>query len=430
MNLDQNLYANMDYLVGRSFLVTTESISAMTTSTGEDKVLSPSLTVADGAGRQDITLEIRRRILTGQYAPGQRIPPERQLEEEFGCSRLTVAKAMTPLVADGLIERYRGRGTFVSQREVPTRREIHMHAGQLSRARGNVIKYISPGMGKNISSSRDDVLTGLHGVLNEAGYHVSIDFYGGLEEHLNCLAKADDLQIAGLVVWPVPDQRTNGAIAHLVERGVPLVLIDTYLPELNCDYVVTDNITGAAMMVNHLAQLGHRRICYLTPDERRTSLIDRMSGFLRGMVEAGLPIDDHSVTRLQLEPGAGGTQVSPARLAEHLDRLLALPEPPTALFTSHDVLAIAMQSLLRGRDVRVPEEITVVGYDGIEAGEFCAVPLTTIKQDFLLTAQTAGRILLERFGGRGSGLRYHTLIPPQLLVRASSALKTSSGSRA
>lgn len=368
----------------------------------------------------NIGRELRRRILTGCYVPGERLPPERELEEEFRCSRLTVAKAMAPLVADGLIERYRGRGTFVLPSSAIAKADGTVSAmrSHLS-TRGNVIKYISPGQEPGTRGARDDVLAGLHQVLDEAGYHVSVDFYSNLDQHLKCMAKAIDPQIAGLVIWPVPDEKTDEAITRLAEHGVPLILIDTYLPSLNCDYVVTDNISGAAMMVKHLAELGHRRIAYLAPDERRTSLVDRMSGFLRGMVEAGLPIDDRSVSRL--DPVADGGTVPPEQLARCVDSLLSQPNPPTAFFASHDMLAIAIQSLLRSRGVRVPEQIAVVGYDGIEAGEFCNVPLTTIKQDFFQTAQIAARILLERFGGRSNALRYHSLIRPKLLVRQSTA---------
>ena len=371
----------------------------------------------------EVERELRRRILTGCYGPGQRIPPERQLEEEFGCSRLTIAKAMAPLVAEGMVTRHRGRGSFVAKlrqgggaRMVPTAQN-----GGRAAARGNVVKYISPGHDQGGRSSRDDVLAGLHDVLDGAGYHVSVDFYSDLDQHLCCLEKADDPQIAGLALWPTPHERTVETVSMVLKHGLPIVLVDTYLPELDCDYAVTDNIEGAAMMVRHLAQLGHRRIAYLTAPVDRTSLLDRLSGFLRGMVEAGLPVDTHSVVRFEPSELAAGRQPDRAALERAVDRLLAGPEPPTAMFTSNDRLALPLLSVLQARGVRVPDEITVAGYDGIEAGEFCSVPLTTIKQDFYQMARIAARILLERFDGRAEPLRYHWQIKPQLTVRQSSA---------
>ena len=371
---------------------------------------------------EDIAQELRRRILTVQYGPGQRIPPERELIEEFGCSRMTVAKAMAPLVADGLIERHPGRGTFVTKgQHKPGPAGPAGRSNGRAATRGNVIKYISPGQEESVRDSRNDVLSALHGVLDEAGYHVSIDLYGDLDEHLRCLAKVHDRQIAGVVLWPAPHARTRKAISELVRAAIPLVLVDTYLPDLDCDYVVTDNIEGAALMVRHLAQLGHRRICYLTPLPDRTSLRDRLTGFLRGLVEAELPVDDGSVARLPMLAPLGAVPPDSEALAGLLDRVMGAAVPPTALFTSNDTLALAILPLLHARGLSVPEDVTLVGYDGIEAGEFGAVPLTTIKQDFGDMATVAARILLERFDGRPAPLRYHRLIEPQLVVRASCA---------
>lgn len=370
-----------------------------------------------------VSQEMRRRVLAGMYAPGGRLPPERELELEFGCSRLTVARALMPLVQDGLLQRFRGRGTFVVDREGQgkARHATTMGRGERLPDRGNVVKYVSPAHRDGTSRSRDEVLAGLHTVLDEAGYHVSVDFYDDLEQYIKCLAKASDLQIAGLVVWPALGEGIIEAMTALMRQGVPLVLADNYLRELECDHAVSDNVEGAAAMVRHLAELGHRRICYLTMPTNPTSLVDRLSGFLRGMVEHGLPVDSSSVVRLSVQVGAPDLRLQPTDLTQQIDALLALPDPPTALFASHDILAMSAMAHLQLRGVSVPKQMTVVGYDGTEIGEFGAVPLTTMKQDFLAMARTAARILIERFDSRNSPLRHQAWIKPQLVVRASSA---------
>ena len=371
-----------------------------------------------GISHRDIAHELRLRILTARYKPGQRIPPERELLEEFGCSRLTVARAMAPLAAEGLVERHRGRGTFVAHSlDTPADPRPRGRASRLPPSRGNVVKYLSPGHDPSVRSSRDDVLAALHAALDRAGYHVSVDFYADLEQHLLCLDRLHDPQIAGVVLWPAPAPRTVAAVARLIQEAVPLVLIDTYLPELDSDFVVTDNIEGASIMVKHLASLGHRRIAYLTPPPARTSLRDRLTGFLRGMVESDLPLHPGAVVRLE-----SGTDdpAFPGHLAQALDRLLAGTDRPTALFASNDSIALLLMSLLAQRGLGIPSDLSLAGFDGIEIGGLGPVPLTTVEQDFRQMADVAARVLLERFEGRTPSLRYHRLLRPRLAVRASS----------
>lgn len=363
----------------------------------------------DGISQQAITQELRRRIQTAQYVVGQRIPPERELQQEFGCSRLTVAKAMAPLVADGTVRRHKGRGSFVVKGVSPTAVPVHGRPV----ARGNVIKYVSPGHETNVKSLRDDVLGSLHSILSPIGYHVSVDFYGSAEEHVACLGRVRDPQIAGAVLWPLPDPRATELIRELSESDVPIVLIDTYVPGVDCDYVVGDNIEGAAGMVAHLAGLGHRRICYLTRPPTRTSLRDRLSGFVRGMIEAGLPLGAESVVQV-------GSESDPyAGLGDALESVLSRPDPPTALFASHDSLAIAVRDWLCGRGYSIPGQIALAGYDGIDAALYGSPAITTMEQDFARMAADAARILLERFDGRPAALRHQRHVLPRLCVRGS-----------
>lgn len=353
----------------------------------------------------NIERELRRRILTAQYKAGERIPPERMLTTELGCSRGTISKALSALEKEGIIERRHGAGTFVAEGSVLARPGP---AGAVNfKNRGNIIKYLSPAEDTRVVNSRNWVLDGMHEVLDDAGFHVSIDFYNNAKECAECLAKLCNAQIAGLVLWPTPGGKVVEQTRKLIESGVPVVMIDTHLQEVECDYVVSDNITGAAEMVRFLAGTGHRNICYFTSEPDRSSLVDRMAGFLKGMVMAGLPFAADNIVQVDGD------------LENVLASVLRRRNKPDAIFASHDVKAIAIINLLLSRGIRVPEDISVVGYDGVDFGGMVNPPLTTMEQDFRGMAVKASRILLERLDRRAGGLFYRLYVRPKMKTRKS-----------
>ncbi|MCC6580667.1 MAG: GntR family transcriptional regulator [Phycisphaeraceae bacterium] len=356
--------------------------------------------------------ELRRRVLEGVYAPGDRVPTERELETEFGVSRLTVAKALAPLVAEGLIVRQRGRGSYVTHRRAGRRRESAVVADDR-----RLITFISPGAsggsgGGGVVVERG-VLEGMHAILGPLGYRVGVDFYRDSQQQLRCLERYQDRAPAAFVVWPEPDEGVIQKLRAMTGEGFPVVLVDTYLEQLDCDYVVSDNGHGGRAMVEHLVALGHRRISYLGEPPVRSSLIDRLGGFLSATVAAGLPIDANTVVLLSRQDRQG--------LSEAIDRLLQAPEPPTALFCAHDQVAMSVAYLLRERGRRVPQDVTLVGYDNIDAAADFYVPLTTVAQDFYEMGRLAAEILLYRINGGDMAVPYQVHVRPRLIQRASGA---------
>ncbi len=348
--------------------------------------------------------EFRRRIVTGVYLPGERIPAERNVAEEFACSRGTVSKVMAALVADGLLEQVQGAGAFVTEAAGrPQRCEPVVAQGE-----GKVIHYLSPAVDGRVVNSRNCVLEGLHEVLVPQGYTVAVSFYGSGKEYAAAMGRLQSAGAAGAVIWAQPDQQGVAVLKRLLSSGLPVVLIDTYLPEVACDWVVSDNARGAEAMVGHLAARGHREICYLTAAPDRSSVSDRLAGFLRGMVANRLPVEAASVVEV-----AGG------ELATRLAAVLQRRKRPTALMASHDVLAIEVLEFLKRKGICVPQEMAVAGFDGIESGTLTSPALTTLKQDFRAMAVHAANILPERLNGLPPQIVVQRMIQPRLVIRRS-----------
>ncbi|HEX2950774.1 MAG TPA: GntR family transcriptional regulator, partial [Armatimonadota bacterium] len=310
---------------------------------------------------------IRQRILDGKLVVGQKITAERELEKEFGLSRLTINKGIAGLVAEGMLERRHGQGTFVAQ----VRPEATVDMPRL-------VKFISPLMSTGQAPLRNTFLEGMHSALSERNFDTGIDFYHDATEAVGYLQQADARHYAGFLIFYEPDDTLLKELHRLRADGFPFVLIDAFpQDDTDMDFVVSDNVTGACLAVKHLSELGHRTIAYITRSIDRSSLSDRLTGFFKGMTLCNSTLSSNSVWTL--------THAGPAALAEvrqTVDTILALPEPPTALFFSNDDLALEAIDHLQARGVRIPEEMSVMGYDNIDRAETSRVSLTTVEQDF------------------------------------------------
>jgi len=345
---------------------------------------------------------LRERIVRGEWPVGFKVPSEKELGHQFRLNRLTINKSLVNLAAEGLIIRKRGQGTFVAD---PISRSARLR---------HLVKFISPVSDENKVPVRHGILEAMHEVLSGNGYHVGVDFYRNRGSQLEQIHKDRDDYHAGFVVWFEPDKALKLELARLRERGYPFVLVDGFFPDLETDYVITDSREGARSVVRHLAERGHRVISYMTRTVDRPSLRDRQAGFLDGLVSCDLPVWEHSVVKLEAAGPAAVGQV-----AGVVDRLLAGSPRPTAVFFGNDDLALAAMDHLQGRNVRVPEDVAVVGYDNCDRSAFGPVPLTTVAQDWFQMGKVAAEVLLERLTGMNGARPVQVSLKPELIVRES-----------
>ncbi len=345
---------------------------------------------------------LRERILKGEWSSGYKLPSDKELCEEFCLNRLTVNKSLVNLAAEGLIVRRKGQGTFVVDR---TQRTNHLR---------HLVKFISPQSAGGEVPVRHGVLEGMHEVLTRGSYHVGVDFYRNVQEELELIRRNKDEYHAGFVIWCEPDERLMMELERLREGGYPFVLVDGYFPRLDADYVITDNMKGSLAVVDHLVRNGHRHITYVTRAVDRASLKDRQAGFHQGLVAHDLPIWDNSVIKLRNAGLSALAEVGPA-----MDDLLADSSRPTAIYFCNDDLALAAIEHLRAKGVRVPEDISVVGFDNCDRSAYGPSPLTTVAQDWFEMGKVAAEILADRIGGKGPVRPAQVLLRPELVERSS-----------
>jgi LacI family transcriptional regulator len=195
----------------------------------------------------------------------------------------------------------------------------------------------------------------------------------------------------------------------MIDQGVPSVVMVHYVKELPVSCVAVDNRLAAERVVGYLAGLGHREIATITGHLRTPCGIERLDGYLKAMKERGLEVKPHYVQRGDY---TGQSAREPAR------RLLGGPDRPTAIFAASDEMAVATIEVARELSLRVPEDLSVVGFDDGPIAAFAKVPLTTVWQPLSQVGELAVEILHKQIFGK-SRHPVKTLLGTKLVERQS-----------
>ena len=177
------------------------------------------------------------------------------------------------------------------------------------------------------------------------------------------------------------------AKAKLRSRAIPFVIIDPAGdPAPDVPSVGSANWSGGLMATRHLIELGHARIAAITGPEDMMCSLARLDGYRSAMNTAGLPIDP-ALLRF------GNFQVDGAREIAH--ELLAMDDRPTAIFAGSDLQALGVIDAARARGLRVPRDLSIVGYDDLQLAQWSSPALTTIHQPLMKMAEEAARLVLR-----------------------------------
>jgi DNA-binding LacI/PurR family transcriptional regulator len=198
---------------------------------------------------------------------------------------------------------------------------------------------------------------------------------------------------------------------QFLEAGVPGVIVDASHPRLNS--VIVDNVEGGRLATQHLIDLGHVKIGYISdyPDNpfNVAPVRDRREGYLRALDGAGIPCRAE-----YYREGSLDSQEARGLAVE----LLSLDDPPAAIFAYSDAQAIGVLEAARDLGLQVPADLSVIGYDDIEAAEF--MQLTTVRQSSFDSGVTGARLLLDIMEQSLSDPQ-EILLPTELVIRSSTA---------
>jgi LacI family transcriptional regulator len=190
-------------------------------------------------------------------------------------------------------------------------------------------------------------------------------------------------------------------------REIPIVLVNRYIDSARADTVVSDNRGGGRLVAQAMLELGHRRIALITGPENTTTSRDRELGFRELLQASGAQLDER-LRRVGQFSHRSGYQWC-------LDLLTAEPRP-TAVFAANDVIAFGALDAARRLGVRVPAELSVVGFDDIDMAGWEGFNLTTVRQPLAEIGRVAAKLLIERIAGDDTPPP-RTRVFPVVLVR-------------
>jgi LacI family transcriptional regulator len=356
-----------------------------------------------------LTAAVRDRIVhaidTGRFPSGSPLPSERELAEQLLASRTVIRAAISELTRIGrLASRPRCRPMVVEPGKVQP--EASTIAIRLWPSTSDYIAaQILKGIQKAASNGMRLIVANVSGDDWESQVAAEAAFLESL---------ATDTTVSGAILWYIGGEANRHALSQVRASKLPVVLIDREAPEAcPTDFVGTDNVRSAQSAVNHLIGLGHRRIGFITNHDNASSVRQRESGYRRALAEAGIPFDSNLMFRDRMD--------EPEGVEEALDRLLSMPEPPTAIFCINDHIALQTFECLSTRGISVPESMSLIGFDGllrwIPGGGY----LTSMHQDFERMGEISVELLRKSAQYFGSIVQ-HVLLDAPLKEQGSTQL--------
>lgn len=357
--------------------------------------------------------QLRQLIHSGRWPNASRIPSENELTSHLNISRSTVRLALQQAELEGLIERMAGRGTFVAYTPAKDRQR-------------RLIAFVTGGID---AENHLLMLSGAEQEVRALDYQVVFSTAKNQEEEFHILERVEQDNIAGVLLWAnaLSTLSPTSALDRYKQVPVPIVLMDRKIPGFDCDCVTSDNYAGAKSLMRHFIDLGHRRIIFLTHDIFEIfPVMERYRAYCETLEEAGLPaiepwvIGQHSVEISASYALQSSVDKKSLEIQQIKDYMLNAQPRPTAIFALNDWLAVLALRALKQLEIKIPDTLSIAGFDDIDLAMHLEVPLTTVAQNPFAIGKRAAQLLLNRLPSNFINPIVE-VIPTELRIRSSTA---------
>jgi DNA-binding LacI/PurR family transcriptional regulator len=258
------------------------------------------------------------------------------------------------------------------------------------------------------------VARGVQDAAKDKGYHLLLcNTDGNQEEELEYMGMARERRIDGLAITPPEtseNKKSDRYLQQLRGESFPIVMIGQRMDSPEIDIIKTDNQGGAHQAITYLIGQGHRRIAFIGGPLFQGGGPDRLRGYRQALKDHGLEADENLILEGNPQEDDG------YRLAR---QLLAMPERPTAIFALNDMMAIGTLRASHEAGVKVPEELSVIGYDDIPLASLVVPRLSTVAQPKYELGKMAGDLLIDRIRKKGPEGWQSITLNTKLVIRDS-----------
>jgi LacI family transcriptional regulator len=298
-----------------------------------------------------------------------------------------------------------------------TAQKLNYHPNQIAAAlrngRSNIIGIIVPTVDRSFFSS---VVRGIEEIANQAKYNVMIcQSYDDYEKEVATVEALLGSRVDGIIASFAKQTKDFNHFLKAKERGIPVILFDRSNDELELSHVVVDDYLGGFKATEHLIQQGCNRIAHFAGAQRISIFRDRLRGYKDALIAHGLAFTENLVieSNLQLEDGRNS-----------MAQLLESKEMPDGVFSSSAYGILGALQVLKENNVRVPQDVALVGFSNEPYTSFTEPSITTVEQHSLRMGNAAAEIFLEEvLDDDKKFIPQKVVLKPELIVRQSSMRK-------
>lgn len=231
-----------------------------------------------------------------------------------------------------------------------------------------------------------DMVAGVQKVVEQEGYTLVLGSSGSDPDREQAIIRSMiRRRVDGVILGSARLQIKE--LENLTKSGTRVVLASRNLPEVVTDTVVIDNVAGGELAIDHLIGLGHRRIGHIAGPQDVVPFQNRLTGYRLALQRHGLEIEDGLILESRSTPESG---------AQHALKLLDRDDRPTALFVGNDNMALGAMDAARRLDLKIPDDVSIIGFDNIALSGNEFISLTTVDSEAQWIGEEAARVLLER----------------------------------